>query len=348
MNILRYKQKAQGWMAREDGDGGGDSSSGWGGGGNFGGYTTGSTTNATDSGQVSTAQNNYSSGTASDGSWGADFNSPISGFTTDIPAFQNPDVASVQPEQPSIDNSPEMQAQVFALNKMNFDEKNPDWTQGVQLAPQLQKSLGQLYSGYTTGSGMNVQNQDQADRASMLAGQDAPPSWAQAHGIIPGMSKESYFNQQTPAERVGIMKDVGNGISTVGNAMISAMMPAPMRLAMSGVQAYDKYQQNPSMGAGTAIAQGLQGAGGITGALANLYNGNYGSALSGGLRAGGVTGMAPAVAGIGADYATGKNIAPSLGGLAGQFAGQSLGGSVGGAFGRSLGQQMSRMASLRK
>ena len=107
------------------------------------------------------------------------------------------------------------------------------------------------------------------------------------------------------------------------------------------------------MGLGHAVANGLQNAGGYVGSLANLYNKDYGAALTGVLGKNGVTGNPAALAGIGLDYGLGKNIAPSIGGLAGQFVGRSIGGSgqAGanlGTFGKSLGQQMSRRASIRK
>lgn len=94
MNILRYKQKAQNHVAMElaGNDGGWASSNNVSNTqvntdpnnvdengytiGNYGGYTTGSDTNATTPDQVTTAKDNYSSPNANDGSWGANFSSP--------------------------------------------------------------------------------------------------------------------------------------------------------------------------------------------------------------------------------------------------------------------------------
>lgn len=314
MNILRYKQKAQGWMPRDD------------------------TSDETNTTPTTTWSDPLGSVTTTPSTGGITWNNTngTSGQYTDPKLTPDTPPATPPQEQP------------FALNKQNFDNNNPNFVQGLSQAPQMQKTLSQLYSGYTTGSDQNVQNQDQADRSNMLAGQTTAPSWAQAHGIIPGMTSEQYFNQQTPAERTGIMTDIGNGIHNVGNALFSLAMPAPIRAIAGGINAYNAYQKDPSTGAGTAIANGLTGLGGRVATLANLYNGNYGSAVTGGLRTAGITGMPASLAGVGADYATGKNIAPSLGGLAGQFAGNSLGGSVGGAFGQSLGQSMARSSSLRK
>jgi len=242
-----------------------------------------------------------------------------------------------------------VQKQQFALNKMEFDNKNPNFVQGLTQMPQMQKSLGQMYSGYTTGSQFNVQNNDQAQSASDAAGAKESPGLLHRLGIHRGFS----FDKETPSQQADRMGLVGNAIGTVGSALTSAMMPAPMRMAISGLQAYDKYQKNPNMGLGHAVASGLQGAGGYVGSLANLYNKNYGAALSGALNKNGITGNPAAVAGMALDYGTGKNIAPSIGGLAGQFVGRSIGGTgqAGanlGMFGKSLGQQMGRRASIRK
>jgi len=274
------------------------------------------------------------------------------------PAFDNPaqtqepiqtEEEKAQQAQAQEEQARQVQQQQFALNKMNFDEKNPNYVQGLSQMPQMQKSLGQMYSGYTTGSQFNVQNNDQAQGASEEAGRTVAPGLLHRLGIYQGFN----FDKETPSQQADRMGLVGNAIGTVGKALTSVMMPAPMRMAISGLQAYDKYKQNPDMGVGHAVASGLQGAGGYVGSLANLYNGNYGAALTGALGKNGITGNPATLAGIGLDYGTGKNIAPSLGGLAGQFVGRSLGGTgqAGanlGAFGKSLGQQMSRRASIRK
>jgi hypothetical protein len=179
-------------------------------------------------------------------------------------------------------------------------------------------------------------------------GTQQEPSWFQKMGIVPGMSKENFFNQETPAQRDTRMGMVSNGINAVGNAFTGAMMPPVARLGMGLYGAYKGYQADPNKDVGRAIATGAQGLPGYAGALANMYNGNYGAALTGGLAKNGVTGPMANMAGIGADYASGKNIAPSLGGLAGQFAGQSIGGPLGGMFGKSLGQFMGKSGSIRK
>jgi hypothetical protein len=346
MNILKFKHHV---LRDSWGTGGSDGSAG-----SMNSDSSSNTRSWSDaSGTVTT--NPYTGGiswTGTSGNLGGSFTDP--NFNTPVQQPVETEEQKAQKLADEAENQRLVQRQQFALNKMEFDNKNPNYVQGLSQMPQMQKSLGQMYSGYTTGSQFNVQNNDQAQSASDAAGQSTSPSiWHRLGLRAPGTTSDSFLNSETPSQRADRMGIVGDSIGGVGKAMISAMMPAPMRMAISGLQAYDKYKQNPDIGVGHAVASGLQGAGGYVGSLANMYNGNYGAALTGALGKNGVTGDPAAIAGIGLDYGLGKNIAPSLGGLAGQFVGRSIGGSgqAGanlGTFGKSLGQQMSRRASIRK
>ena len=160
-----------------------------------------------------------------------------------------------------------------------------------------------------------------------------------------GVTSDQLFDSETPAMRDDRMGLVGKGLGTIGNSFISA---SPMGPAMSAVRAYDSYVNDPSKNVTDAVAKGASGMGGYIGALGNLYNGDYGKALTGVLSKNGVSSPTSNLAGIGLNYAQGKNVAPSLAGLAGQFAGRSVGGNVGATLGKTLGQQFGGSYSIRK
>jgi hypothetical protein len=232
-----------------------------------------------------------------------------------------------------------------------FNKENPMFAQTATQLPSVTGSLNQLVNSGPIGSEYSnpvVAGQDQnvSDNYNTY-GTTTPNMW-QKLGLVPGMTSENFFNRETPAQRDERMGMVSDGIGAVGRAIVGAAIPAPIRLGLGAYGAYKGYQADPNHDVGRAIATGVQSMPGYAGALGNLYNGNYGAALAGGLAKNGITGPAAGLAGIGADYASGKNVAPSLGGLAGQFVGRSVGGPLGGMFGRSLGQQMSRSSSIRK
>jgi len=232
-----------------------------------------------------------------------------------------------------------------------FNKQNPMFAQTQTQLPSATNSLNQLVNSGPIGSEYSnpvVAGQDQNVKDNYNTyGTTTPNAW-QKLGLVPGMTSENFFNRETPIQRDERMGMVSNGIGAVGRAVTGALMPAPLRLGLSAYGAYKGYQADPNKDMDKAIATGAQSLQGYFGDLGNRYNGNYGAALAGGLAKNGITGPTANIAGIGADYASGKNVAPSLGGLAGQFVGQSVGGPLGGMFGRSLGQQMSRSRSIRK
>jgi len=162
-----------------------------------------------------------------------------------------------------------------------------------------------------------------------------------------GITSDDVFKEEAanPAMRDTRMGMLGTGIGTLGNAFMSA---SPMGPAMSAVRGYDSYMNDPTKNVMNAVAKGASGMGGYIGALGNLYSGNYGNALTGVLGKAGVSSPARSLAGIGVNFAQGKNVAPSLGGLAGQFLGRSAGGNVGATLGKTLGQQFGGSYSIRK
>jgi hypothetical protein len=219
-----------------------------------------------------------------------------------------------------------------------FNTQNPEFKQTLGQLPTVTEGVNQL-----AASAPNLNTPEDSSQFDKNG-------WAYKMGLrMPGTdAAKNFFNHETTAERDTRMGLVGQGIGAVGNAIMGAAMPAPIRMAMGAYGAYNNYQNDPNKDLGKAIATGVSGMPGYVGALGNMYNGNYGSAITGALGANGIRGPVASLAGVGGDYASGKNIGPSLGGLAGQFAGQSLGGPLGGMFGRSLGQQMSKNSSIRK
>ena len=226
-----------------------------------------------------------------------------------------------------------------------FNTKNPEFAQTQTQLPSVTNSLNQLVNSGPIGSEDGnpvVEGQDQNVRDNFnLYGTTTPNTW-QKLGIIPGMDKNAFFDKESPIQRDTRMGMVGEGIGAVGNALVSAAIPAPVRLGLAAYGAYQNYNNDPNRDAGKAIATGLAGVPGYAGALANMYNGNYGAALSGGLVKNGVSGQTANLAGLGTDAAMGRDVSPALGGLAGQFVGHSIGGPLGGMFGKSLGQYSSR------
>jgi hypothetical protein len=196
------------------------------------------------------------------------------------------------------------------------------------------------YGGYTTGSQYNITSPDQIANAQQAYARGDTPSLFERLGIVPGMTKEQYFNQETPSQKADRMGLVGNTIGAIGNAAMSTFGGPVFNLGLAGLHAYQAYQNNPSTGLGNTIASTLRGIGGYTGVAANTYLGNYGAAATGALVKNGVdSGVASAV-GTGVDAATGKPVGQDLSGLAGYYTGRSVGGPVGGVLGSNLGSSL--------
>ncbi len=303
MNILRYKQKAQNWMPREDSGDSGDSTRTWT-------DSQGSVTTNPDTGGITWSGNNgQQAGSFSD------------------PGFNTPQAAPA----PAVGN--DLSTMAPGLNTLFT---NP----GVQ--GQLSQSLSQLgnmnYGGYTTGSDLNAQNSDQAAADQARYQDQNTPTWAARMGIIPGMSKEAYFNQLSPSANAERMGMINTGLGAVGGAFMNAVMPAPMRIGLGALGAYNNYQKNGDMQ--QAIGQGMSSLPGYFGAAGQALQGNYGGALTGALTKGGMSPTNAMAAGLGTDAAMGKDVSKPAAGLAGYFAGNQLGGPVGGVFGQQLGKSL--------
>ena len=333
MNILRYKQQVRGWMFRGDGDSSTNSMVN---------SLTSNGYNTNTSGGYSSPQTNTSNNTWSDANGSVTTNG-INGNTSWTVGPNGQSSGSIDPNGSGTNTPADQFSTLNSLSAM-FNKANPQFGQTNAQLPGVSNSLNQLMSG-PIGSEYNnsvTPNQDQTVKDNYnIYGDTTPNAW-QKLGMIPGMTSEQFFNKETPAQRDERMGMVSNGIGDVAKAFGSALMPAPVRMAMGAYNAYQGYQADPNHNLGQAVATGASSFPGYVGALGNMYNGNYGSAVSKTLGANGITGMTNTLAGLGTDAATGKDVTASLGGLAGQFAGQSLGGPLGGMFGKSLGQQIAR------
>jgi hypothetical protein len=251
---------------------------------------------------------------------------------------KNPEFAQAQAQLPGVTDS---------LSQLT--NSSPDVMGVTDLSPTDRASLAKL--GVTSYSQLGQYAKDSGQNLSGILGHEVDNSGLHSlatagYGSLYGANPNNLTGQSV--DHMIAAGNVSDGIGMLGKALVSAAMPPIARLGLAGYNAYKGYQADPNRDIGKAIATGASALPGYAGALANMYNGNYGAAVTGGLAKNGITGPTASLAGIGADFASGKNVAPSLGGLAGQFAGQSIGGPLGGMFGRSLGQQMSRSSSLRK
>ena len=132
---------------------------------------------------------------------------------------------------------------------------------------------------------------------------------------------------------------IGEGIGNVGSALLHTMMPAPMAMGLNAYGAYKNWDSSKPM---ESAGRALQGLPGYFGAAGNALQGNYGSALTGGLMKAGSTPMNAAGAGIGLDAALGKDVTRPATGLAGYYAGSQAGGPVGGVLGQNLARMFTR------
>ena len=124
-------------------------------------------------------------------------------------------------------------------------------------------------------------------------------------------------------------------LGKAGNFLLSAVMPAPVSLALNGAKAYNEYQKTGDWK--QALATVMGGTGGYTGAVGQALQGNYGNAVTSALSKGGAAPLTSLLAGTGVDAAQGKDVSKNLGGLAGYSLGTSVSPSYGG-FGQALGR----------
>ena len=165
----------------------------------------------------------------------------------------------------------------------------------------------------------------------------SPGSTAYKWGLRnPGSeAAKNFFEHETPAERDTRMQLVDNALGKVSNAVMGAVMPAPVSLALNGAKAYNEYQKTGDWK--QALATVMGGTGGYAGAAAQALQGNYGNAVTSALSKGGATPLTSLLAGTGVDVAQGKDVSKNLGGLAGYSLGNSVSPSYGG-FGQALGR----------
>jgi hypothetical protein len=253
--------------------------------------------------------------------------------------YSNP--ASPQPEQPAWEGSQFTDTQLKDMFKNEPGWRTPQSMGGLLPQESLSNGLTQANWGHSNDGTPN-QNDPNAGSVNWFQPGSLPYKLGMRNPGSP--AAQDFFNHETAPERDVRSDLVGRGIEGIAKSML----PAPVSMGMHAYNAYQNYQNDPSKGLGSAIANALSGASGYTGALANMYNGNYGSAAMSALGKNGISGPGTSAAGIGIDYLTGKNIAPSLGGFTGQVLGNAAGGTLGGMFGKQLGQFMSKDNVVRK
>lgn len=136
-------------------------------------------------------------------------------------------------------------------------------------------------------------------------------------------------------------QNVGSFIGNVGQFLTRAAMPAPISMALTGIQAYNNYQKNGDWK--QALAQAMGGAGGYAGAVGQALQGNYGSALTGALSKGGANPLVSMTTGTALDAATGKNVNQNLGQIAGYALGRQQGGAPGAVLGAFAGRSLANI-----
>jgi len=213
-----------------------------------------------------------------------------------------------------------------------FNNKNPQFAATSSQLPGINDSLGQLTqapSSYMSGP----------DADAQAAFKTAHPSLYSWGLRAPGTTSEQMFNSESAAEKDTRMGLVGNAIGNIGGAVMSTMMPAPLRMGMGLASAYKNWDSaKPLESAGRGLAA-LPGYAGVAG---QAMQGNYGSALAGGLTKAGVSSMTAGGLGMGLDASQGKDVRRPAAGLAGYYAGSQLGGPVGGVFGQNLAKMFTR------
>lgn len=195
------------------------------------------------------------------------------------------------------------------------------------------------FSGYTTGSALNVQNSDQVQSAREAASSlDSPGFWATL-GVKPGMTTEQFFNQETPSQKEARMGMVNNTLGALGNAAIAVTMPPAFRVGLGAVNAYNGYESGQLTGQ-QAIGKTLASLGGNAGIVGNALTGNYGGAIAGALRASGADAGTATLASLGTNAVMGKDVTSQAIGLGSYYAGVKMGGPVGGLFAQQLGKDL--------
>ena len=213
-----------------------------------------------------------------------------------------------------------------------FNNKNPQFAATSSQLPGINDSLGQLTqapSSYMSGP----------DADAQAAFKTAHPSLYSWGLRAPGTTSEQMFNSESAAEKDTRMGLVSNAIGNIGGAVMSTMMPAPLRMGLGLASAYKNWDSaKPLESAGRGLAA-LPGYAGVAG---QAMQGNYGSALAGGLTKAGVSPMTAGGLGMGLDASQGKDVRRPAAGLAGYYAGSQLGGPVGGVFGQNLAKMFTR------
>lgn len=356
MNILRFKQRAQGWMAREDGgDSGGTSysdsdSSGFGppqssqnynnsDASAYGGKESGF---APDSGVSSEYTGNF------EGSGWSGSNTGVTAApgTGDVSyAAQGPqDQFSYLKQLSDMFSTRNIQGQPSGItNSLNQLAVSGPESMGVtDVAPTDRDTLSKL--GISSYSQLGQYAKENNLNLSSILGHEvsntglrtlANTGYGDLYGANPNNLTGQNVNHMIAAG------NVSDAIGNIGQSLLHAATPAPIRLGMGLASAYKSWDSaKPMESAGRALG-GLPG---YFGAAGQAMQGNYGSALAGGLTKSGASPMTAAGLGMGLDASQGKDVRAPATGLAAYYAGSQLGGPVGGV----LGQNLARMYTRKK
>lgn len=209
-----------------------------------------------------------------------------------------------------------------------FNNKNPQFAATSSQLPGINQNLGQLTQS-SPDLGTTQENQFDKNGLAYRLGLRMPGTEA----------AKNFFGTETPAERDTRISMIGEGIGNVGQAMMHTMMPAPIRMGMGLASAYKNWDSDKPMASAGRALGALPGYAGIAG---QAMQGNYGSALAGGLTKSGMSPMSAGGLGMGLDAFQGKDVTRPATGLAGYAVGNQLGGPVGGVFGQNLAKMFTR------
>lgn len=141
-------------------------------------------------------------------------------------------------------------------------------------------------------------------------------------------------------------QNAGSFLGNVGQFLTRAAMPAPVSLALGGINAYQSFQKNGDWR--QALGKAMGGAGGYAGAIGQALQGNYGGALTGALSKGGANPLVSMTTGTALDAATGKNVNQNLGQIAGYALGKQQGGAPGAVLGAFAGRSLANIFGKNK
>lgn len=159
--------------------------------------------------------------------------------------------------------------------------------------------------------------------------------YGNTYGVNPNNLEGQNVDNMLAAQKTG------DFLGNAGRFLMRAVMPAPVSLALGGIQAYQNFQKNGDWR--QALGQAMGGAGGYAGAVGQALQGNYGGALSGALSKGGANPLVSMTSGTALDAANGRNVTGNLGQIAGYALGRQQGGASGAVLGSFAGRSLANI-----